>query len=248
MHRCPALPSFLAFLFGACLASCQGPQTPQHHAPRALDTLGDGRTFTVEHAPGQCQLCDLYHEMRERVVLIRAGDSLGAGVLVDAAGLVVTNAHVVGTAAMVSVETADGVAWRGTVRDRNEELDLAIVALPADSGPWPAAALDLDGEPAPGSSAFVLGHPLGLGWTITQGIVSAVRRPGEFGPVPMIQTDAAISPGNSGGPLLDAEGHVLGIVTVKLVSRGSESLAFAIPAAVVRRYLAATLGRAPAGP
>ena len=73
-----------------------------------------------------------------------------------------------------------------------------------------------------------IGHPVGWGWTVTRGILSAVRRPGEIRGTAMIQTDAAISPGNSGGPLVDCH-RLLGIVVATLAGRGIENVAFAVP-------------------
>ena len=86
-------------------------------------------------------------------------------------------------------------------------------------------------------TVYVIGHPLGLGWTVSRGIVSAQRKPGEIALTAMIQTDAAISPGNSGGPLLDRNGDLVGIVVSKAVASGAENLAFAIPASVLQDFL-----------
>ncbi len=92
--------------------------------------------------------------------------------------------------------------------------------------------------PPVGSEVYVIGHPLGLGWTVTRGIVSAHRKPGEIAPTAMIQTDAAISLGNSGGPLLDRNGDLVGLVVSKLSGSGVENIAFAIPASVIVEFLA----------
>ena len=92
--------------------------------------------------------------------------------------------------------------------------------------------------PAVGSDVYVIGHPVGLGWTITRGIVSAIRRPGEVAPTEIIQTDAAISPGNSGGPLLDRHGRLVGVVVFKLAGRGVESVGFAIPVSAAAAFIA----------
>lgn len=92
------------------------------------------------------------------------------------------------------------------------------------------------GLPKIGSDVYIIGHPLGLGWTVTRGIVSGIRKDGDR---TMIQTDAPISPGNSGGPMLDAQGHLVGIVTAKFVETGAENLAFARPALALLDLLAA---------
>ncbi len=91
--------------------------------------------------------------------------------------------------------------------------------------------------PQVGSEVYVIGHPMGLGWTVTRGIVSAHRKPGEVARTAMIQTDAAISPGNSGGPLLNRHGDLVGLVVAKLSGGGAENVAFAIPASAVLEFL-----------
>jgi S1-C subfamily serine protease len=97
-----------------------------------------------------------------------------------------------------------------------------------------------------GTKVFVIGHPVRLGWTVTQGIVSGLRGAGEVAPTALIQTDAAISPGNSGGPLLDEHGHLVGIVRSKLVGPGIENVSFAVPASAVRLFLQRVPARIPA--
>ena len=101
--------------------------------------------------------------------------------------------------------------------------------------PPTAIAVDLSAEvPRIGSDVYAVGHPLGLGWTISRGIVSGLpvinRRP-------MVQTDAPISPGNSGGPLVDEHGNVVGIVTEKVAVQGAENLAFARPISTLVEFL-----------
>jgi S1-C subfamily serine protease len=92
--------------------------------------------------------------------------------------------------------------------------------------------------PEVGSDVYVIGHPVGLGWTITRGIVSAVRKAGEIAPIEMIQTDAAISPGNSGGPLLNRYGQLVGVVVSKFAGPGIESVGFAIPVSQAAAFIA----------
>ena len=103
---------------------------------------------------------------------------------------------------------------------------------------WEPISVEPGELPEVGSDVYVIGHPVGLGWTVTRGVVSATRKAGEAGPTPLIQTDAAISPGNSGGPLLDRDGRLLGVVSSKLAGPGIESVGFAIPATVAAGFLA----------
>ena len=169
---------------------------------------------------------------------IKTSTGMGAGVVITPDGLVATNAHVVGGDAEVALETADGRAFRGQVLRTDPGLDLALVRIASATTFW-KTPLPVEGPlPPVGSEVYVIGHPLGLGWSVTRGIVSGHRRAGEVAGMEMIQTDAAISPGNSGGPMLDARGRLLGVVTSKLAGGGAENLAFAVPVAALREFLA----------
>ncbi|MFQ5505382.1 MAG: S1C family serine protease [Planctomycetota bacterium] len=164
---------------------------------------------------------------------VRAGKTLGAGVAITADRLVATNAHVVGRPEGLHVETVEGqrIPARVLVKDVNEDLELLRVDGDLE---WSPAPIQAGTPPSVGAEVYVIGHPLGLGWTVTRGIVSSHRHPQGH---PMIQTDAAISPGNSGGPLIDSEGHVIGIVTSKLSGGGVENVAFARPTAALLSFL-----------
>ena len=156
--------------------------------------------------------------------------SLGSGVLWDARGFVLTNAHVVQGSEEVEVNFADGQRQSGEVVGRDAAYDLAVVRVrPVDLRP--AAFGDSDAL-RPGAAVIAVGNPYGLGWTVTFGVISAVERmlPAPTGEVldGMIQTDAAINPGNSGGPLALLDGRVIGITTAMIA--GGQGLGFAIPA------------------
>lgn len=221
----------------ALLGGCAGPLLPPSHA---LDTP----VHVVSSAPSTCPVCALYSVHRSNVVLISTGEGLGAGVVVSAGGDILTSAHVVKDHPKVGVKTYDDRTYRGEVVLADEEADLAIVRLHSPGESWPAVELDTDENLPIGSKVYVIGHPVGLGWTVSQGIVSGRRRAGEAAPTALIQTDVAISPGNSGGPLLDEHGHLIGIVRSKLVGPGIENVSFAVPIADVSAFLA----RVPAAP
>jgi serine protease DegQ len=161
------------------------------------------------------------------VVGISRGGASGSGVIVRADGVIITNAHVVGTARTVEVTTADGRTLTGTVLGRDTQLDTAVVRVSA--GNLPAAPLGNSDRLEVGQLAIAIGNPLGLDRTVTRGVVSAINRdPRGIGIASgLIQTDAAINPGNSGGPLLDSSGRVIGINTAILA--GTNGLGFAIP-------------------
>lgn len=161
------------------------------------------------------------------VSVARRGGS-GSGVVIRRDGIILTNAHVVGGASSVTVELADGRTLTGRVLGRDPTVDVAVVQIPVTDAP--AAPLGDSDRLQVGQSAIAIGNPLGLERTVTEGIISAVNRtPRGFTLDALIQTDAAISPGNSGGPLLDSRGAVIGINTAVLSGSGVNGLGFAIP-------------------
>ena len=173
----------------------------------------------------------------------------GSGVIFDAKGLLLTNAHVVEGAETLSVELTDGRRVTGSVVGTDSLTDLAVVRLDGE-GPWPTAVLGDSDRLRVGDWAIAVGNPFGLENTVTMGIISNLNRNvsqlGISGKrLDLIQTDAAINPGNSGGPLLNADGEVVGINTLVRSGPGA-GLGFAIPinrAQTIARQLVAT-GRA----
>lgn len=200
------------------------------HAPSGLHRVG--------HAPGTCNLCDLYYKARAHVVRVRTKTGLGAGIVITTAGRILTNAHVIANDDAPVVETYGGDLLGSRVLKSDAELDLAVLDVDESPTPWEPLSVDPCPLPEVGSDVYVIGHPVGLGWTVTRGVVSATRPAGEVGPIPLIQTDAAISPGNSGGPLLDRDGRLLGVVSSKLAGPGIENVGFVIPASVAADFLA----------
>jgi S1-C subfamily serine protease len=147
-----------------------------------------------------------------------SGDGLGSGVVVDAAGDILTALHVVAGATDITLTFADGSQSGAQVVTREPENDIAVIqATELPAGLTPATL----GNPAAvrqGSEAFALGSPFGLGGSISAGIVSGLDRSftlpgGTITLHGLIQIDAAVNPGNSGGPLVDRQGDVIGIVT-----------------------------------
>jgi S1-C subfamily serine protease len=164
---------------------------------------------------------------------------LGSGVVLDDAGHVVTNSHVVQGANEIVLALPDGTLRAAKLRGVDPDTDLALLSV--DSEGLRPIGLGNSKELAVGDVVLAVGNPLGVGQTVTQGIVSAVGRKG-IGINPIenwIQTDAAINPGNSGGALIDSAGRLVGINTA-ILSRGggSEGIGFAIPVEIVQQVVA----------
>jgi serine protease DegQ len=153
---------------------------------------------------------------------------LASGVILDRDGYIVTNYHVVEDASELAVALADGTLRPTRIVGADPESDIALLKIDAE-GLRPIVLADIN-EVAVGDVALAVGNPLGIGQTVTQGVISAIVRKGMKPIENFIQTDAAINPGNSGGALIDTAGRLVGINTVILShSGGSEGLGFAIP-------------------
>ncbi|HSI39573.1 MAG TPA: Do family serine endopeptidase [Xanthobacteraceae bacterium] len=198
-------------------------------APRRANPLFDDpffrRFFGGQNGPG-------FGGPNERVQR-----SLGSGVVVDAAGVVVTNNHVIEGADEIRVSLADKREYDADVLLRDPRTDLAVLKLRGTKGGFASAELGNSDSLQVGDIVLAIGNPFGVGQTVTQGIVSALARTqvGISDYQFFIQTDAAINPGNSGGALVDAAGRVVGINTA-IFSRsgGSQGIGFAIPSDMVR--------------
>ena len=170
-------------------------------------------------------VAELVSRFRPSIAQIITPSGAGTGFVYDASGLVVTNAHVVGDSRQVTV-VVGGTKFRGRVLNRNESADLAAVKVSAD-GDFTAASLGSAGRVALGEDVMALGFPLssqlGDDLTVTRGIVSARR---QFGGYEFFQTDAALNPGNSGGPLLNRDGDVIGVITFGIAD--AEGVTFAL--------------------
>jgi S1-C subfamily serine protease len=165
------------------------------------------------------------------VVLIQTTVGEGSGIVYDAAGLIVTNAHVVENFDVVDVTLADGEIYENAeVVGADPIRDIAVVRI-QPRNQLTAATFGATDEVHVGEIAIAIGSPFGLEQTVTAGIVSAVGRVlSPTNPVEMIQTDAPINPGNSGGALADANGRVIGMNTaIRSDTGGSVGVGFAIP-------------------
>merc|ERR1719263_2027908 len=162
------------------------------------------------------------------------GDSAGSGVILSPDGYVLTNAHVVGDANSVNLALTDGRTLRAAVRGRDVATDLAL--LHTDIGGLPFASLGDSDELRVGQLVVAIGNPLGFQSTVSTGVVSALGRSLRAKDGRMIegivQTDVPLNPGNSGGPLVDSRGRVVGVNTA--IIQGAQSLSFSVPAATAR--------------
>jgi serine protease Do len=183
---------------------------------------------------------------RKQTALIVRQHAIGAGVIVDPDGYIMTNAHVVAGAQRIRVvlpvppstvfdvsSTRKAQVLEAKVIGTQQEADLAL--LKVEAGHLPALRFNLERSPQPGELVFAIGSPEGLQNSVTMGVISSAwRQPDPDNPMVYLQTDAPINPGNSGGPLVDVTGAVVGLNTLILSSGGgSEGLGFAIPARVV---------------
>jgi serine protease Do len=160
---------------------------------------------------------------------------VGSGFIIDDAGHVITNAHVVADAKTVKVRLLDEREFTATVRGRDAQLDVAVLDL-AGAANLPKVELGSSDATRIGEYVVAIGNPFGLGDTVTMGIVSAKSRAIGAGPYDdFIQTDAAINPGNSGGPLLNIAGQVIGINTA--INPNGQGIGFAIPIDDVKQIL-----------
>lgn len=236
--RAATLAVAVAAVLGACGSTTQETTTT---------TAGSSPTAAQAAQPSE-RIPQIVQRVQPAIVTIfaeqntgRAGTSqgVGSGVIYRADGIILTNHHVVAGATRLEVALADGSRVPGRVVASDPDTDLAVIQV-ARNGL--RAAEFQKPVPQVGELAVVLGSPLGFEKTVTAGIVSGLHRsiPGSASEtralVDLIQTDAAISPGNSGGAMVDADGRVLGIsVAYVPPQQGAVAVGFAIPAATATR-------------
>lgn len=246
--RALAVAAAIAAAASGCTGPGQGPgqnpgQTATSQAPGrtteggAGKTPGQGQQQPAQRSPaGTADIPAIVSNVQPSVVTIFTGrGGLGSGVVYSEDGLILTNEHVVRGSREVEVGFADGQRVSGTVRATDAISDLALVE--AQRKGLPAAKFQPD-LPRIGELAVVIGSPLGFENTATAGIISGLHReiPGSASSsqslVDLIQTDAAISPGNSGGAVVNSRGEVIGISEAYIPPQsGAVALGFAIPAA-----------------
>jgi S1-C subfamily serine protease len=216
-----------------CLAACSSPTQSGSTTTTA--------TPAASPAPVQAAAADIPELVRQVepsvVTVLDGGGGVGSGIVYKADGTIVTNAHVVDGARQVTVAFADGQQVPARVRAADRLSDVAV--LQADRRDLTPATFE-QALPEVGELAVAMGSPLGFEATVTLGIISGLNRqiPGSaFTGAPLvdlIQTDAAISPGNSGGALINGQGRIVGMNVAYIPpAAGAVALGFAIPAATV---------------
>ncbi|WP_308911832.1 DegQ family serine endoprotease [Pseudokordiimonas caeni] len=205
-------------------------QTLRGPGRRALPQLPEGMPFG-----------DLWEEFRDRMDEEEAepqrAQSLGSGFIIDKAGYVVTNNHVIEDADEITVIIKDGEELPAKVVGRDSKTDLALLKI-EDGNDLPFVRWGDSDKARIGDWVMAIGNPFGLGGSVTAGIISARNRPVGSAYIDFIQTDAPINRGNSGGPLFNMAGEVVGINSaIFSPSGGNVGIGFAIPSNDARRYI-----------
>jgi len=209
----------------------------------SASTTVEARNRTLPQLPQGTPFEDLFEEFFNRRGQGRPGESpqrppqrrsnsLGSGFVIDPSGIIITNRHVIGDANDISVIWADGTRLKAEIVGKDSKIDLAVLKVKSDK-PLKFVNFGDSEKMRPGDWVMAVGNPFGLGGSVTAGIVSARGRNIESGPYDnYIQTDASINKGNSGGPLFNMNGEVIGINTAILSpTGGSVGIGFAVPAA-----------------
>lgn len=194
----------------------------------------------IPNVPRGTPFDDLFEEFFKRrqqgqaPIPKRRSNSLGSGFVIDAKGIIVTNNHVIANATEIQVVFTDGRKLKAEVIGRDPKVDVAVLRV-KPKAPLRAVKFADSKKLRVGDWVMAVGNPFGLGGTVTAGIVSALNRDIRSGPYDnYIQTDASINKGNSGGPLFNMDGDVVGVNTAILSPTGSSvGIGFASPAASV---------------
>ncbi|MBS7545169.1 Do family serine endopeptidase [Ancylobacter oerskovii] len=260
-HRGAALASLplaallgLSLLFGAAApataAATKGPDTVADTAARVMDavvnistsqTVAASRSVPTPELPPGSPFEEFFEEFfkrrqqqgEENGGRPRRVSSLGSGFVIDPAGFIVTNNHVIADADEIYANFADGSKIKAELVGRDTKVDLALLKITPPEGKTLTSVKFGDSDVLRvGDWVMAIGNPFGLGGTLTVGVISALKRDINSGPYDnFLQTDAAINRGNSGGPLFDMDGNVVGINTAIISpSGGSIGIGFAVPA------------------
>ncbi|MEL7526200.1 MAG: trypsin-like peptidase domain-containing protein, partial [Pseudomonadota bacterium] len=234
-------------------AQAQGPVSVADLAENLADavvnistaqTVQGRRSVPMPQVPDGSPFQEFFEEFfnrqnRDNEQAPRRVQSLGSGFVIDGTeGIIITNNHVIEGADEITANFNDGTALRAEIIGTDEKTDLAVLKVEPET---PLKAVDFGNSETirVGDWVMAIGNPFGLGGTVTVGIVSARNRDINSGPYDnFIQTDASINRGNSGGPLFDMQGNVIGINTAIISpSGGSIGIGFAIPAKTAMRVI-----------
>ncbi len=167
-------------------------------------------------------------EVVQSVVVVKTNNAQGSGVIFDKRGYIMTNKHVIEGGSSIVVIDSKSKSYTATVIGTATSVDLAVLKIDATLPELSFADMSVVKT---GGKVIAVGSPLGLSFTVTEGIISAVNRDIDGSGIGYIQTDVSINPGNSGGPLINSQKQIVGINTLKISN--TEGLGFAIPANIV---------------
>jgi putative serine protease PepD len=220
----------------------------------ALETEGDSNSAQTTSLPAgesvsetTSSLAALYKRVKGSVVEVHAssggGNATGSGFVIDKQGHIVTNQHVVSGAQSVSVEFSDGSEVQADVVGTDPSTDIAVLDVNRPAAELTPLKFASDGTLEVGDPVVAIGSPFGLDGTLTTGVISALGReiqsPNGFTIENAVQTDAALNNGNSGGPVLDTQGRVVGVAAqIRSESGGSDGIGYAIPGDTAKRVAA----------
>ena len=238
----------VAFAIGSAVAWNDDPTT----VVREVQGEGDASVASFKDDEAGSTIEEIYRKTAPGVVQVTSsvasfdplfgeqrGEALGSGFVIDKAGHVVTNYHVIEGAEEVYVNFSGDDRVKATIVGRDPSTDLAVLKIDTHARALTPLQLGNSDAVQVGDSVVAIGNPFGLDRTVTAGIVSALQRqiqsPAGFTIDKVIQTDAAINKGNSGGPLLNADGEVIGVNTqIQSETGGNVGIGFAVPVNTVR--------------
>jgi S1-C subfamily serine protease len=198
--------------------------------------------FDVIGQTGLSPWSTIYNQLNDSVVLIQTDLGLGSGFVYDTKGHIITNEHVIDGAETIQVNFLDGNVSSATVVGTDIYSDIAVIKVDSETTTLRPVVLGSSSELTVGEPVAAMGNPFGLSDTLTVGIVSSLERTldatGGYVIIDMIQIDAAVNPGNSGGPLVNLKGQVVGVNTAIQSQTGTFiGIGFAIPSDTVKREI-----------
>jgi S1-C subfamily serine protease len=187
--------------------------------------------YRISKSKEQLDPNQIYRRSKPAVVVVKCGQSLGSGFIISPDGYIITNTHVLKNQASILIILSSGYEINASFVAKNRN-DIALLQIPLSNTPY----LELEQNPVTddmvGNKVVVIGSPEGFIFSIHEGLISQIRSGPDFN---WIQTSAPVNPGNSGGPLLNMYGKVIGVISRKY--SGAEGLAFAIPATYLIKWL-----------
>jgi S1-C subfamily serine protease len=198
--------------------------------------------FNVINQTGVMPWSTIYNQLKDSVVLIQTNLGLGSGFVYDTKGHIITNHHVIEGSNTIQVTFLDGNISSATVVGMDIYSDLAVINVNPDVTTLTPVVLGSSSELTVGEPVAAMGNPFGLSDTLTAGIVSSLERTleatGGYVIIDIIQIDAAVNPGNSGGPLVNLKGQVVGVNTAIQSATGAfTGIGFAVPSDTVKREI-----------